>query len=112
MPPLEPEDICMQYWTMLTELGPALPGFNGEVPLTWSEIDAWARQTGTRIDDDEARLLRALSQTWCQAGRDMRAHDARSAHLRGDQAYLERQRKDTETGLAAAFRSMTAKPKG
>ena len=33
----------------------------GPVPLTWAEIDAWARNAGTPVDPAEMRLVRSMS---------------------------------------------------
>lgn len=39
-------------------------GFNGPLPLTWSELLAWAALTATPVSAWEARMLRALDMVW------------------------------------------------
>lgn len=54
------------------EIGPAVQGMAGPSPITFSEIDAWQRLTGTILEFGEAQLLRQLSQAYCselQAGK-------------------------------------------
>ena len=53
----------------LLEIG--LTGSNGmgPTPLSWGEIDAWTRQTGTELMPWEARLLRQLSTAYISEGR-------------------------------------------
>jgi len=49
----------------LNELRYTGSGFNGPVPLTWQEIDAWARMTQTELTPNEALILSELSGAYC-----------------------------------------------
>lgn len=48
----------------LFEVGPVSPGGMGPVPLTFQEIEAWARMTGVRLTAWEVRTLRSLSREY------------------------------------------------
>lgn len=45
----------------LLDAGPIVLNANGSAPLSWTDIDAWARITGVRLQTWEARGLRRLS---------------------------------------------------
>lgn len=47
----------------LFEFGPAL---NGPQPVTFQEIESWARATNTRVPGYEALQLRQLSVDYCE----------------------------------------------
>jgi hypothetical protein len=49
----------------LLEFGPSAPGMAGPVPVSFSEIEAWARVTGTDLPGHEATILRSLSRDYC-----------------------------------------------
>ena len=40
----------------------SVTGMGTPTPLTWTEIDAWARVTNTTIDSDDVLLIRHLSK--------------------------------------------------
>lgn len=42
----------------------SIGGMGSPIPLSWSDIDAWARVTKTEITSDEALLLRHLSKLY------------------------------------------------
>lgn len=56
-----PEVSCPYLLELLYEIGPGFPGAMGEVALPSTEIDAWQRITGVRLDPWEARTIRRLS---------------------------------------------------
>ena len=105
MPELEPEGLCREVLNLLFDAGPAEAGFSGPQRLGWTELAAWAAQTGERISAQEARLLRQLSGVYCSAVSEMAEHDAKSPLAEAQEAQAEKR----ESGLAAAFRSF--KPK-
>lgn len=53
----------------LFEFGPASQGMSGPVPVSFQEIDAWARMTNTHIPGYEALQLRTLSMDYCDQHR-------------------------------------------
>lgn len=55
----------MQYLIgYLLEVGPALPGSSGAVPITQGEIRAWQENTSIRLTPWEVRTLRLVSQEY------------------------------------------------
>src|SRR3546814_10073530 len=50
--------------TRLLEIGIAEAGGMASVPISWGEIGAWQRNTGVRLDQWEARLMRKLSSEY------------------------------------------------
>lgn len=50
----------------LLEAGPDMPGGMGAAPLTWGEIESWARLTGHQVAPWEAEILRHLSIAFVQ----------------------------------------------
>jgi hypothetical protein len=58
MPSVEGSEYLLAY---LYEIGPCMYSGMGEAPLTHGEIEAWQRNTGTRLTPWEARTLRTLS---------------------------------------------------
>lgn len=55
-----------------SEAGPTMPGAMGDVPLSWLEVDAYARQTSAISDPWEARALVYMSGAYLEG----RAHGA------------------------------------
>jgi hypothetical protein len=53
----------------LIEVGLSEAAGMGAVPLSWREIDAWQRNTGTDLPPWEARLLRRLSSDYLAMSR-------------------------------------------
>lgn len=49
------------------ELSRGRPVGMGLAPLSWCEIDAWSRLTGTRLQHWELRALLALDGAWLRA---------------------------------------------
>lgn len=49
----------------LLEFGPDMPGPAGPVPVSFSEIQAWADMTRTEVPGWEAGLLKRLSKDYC-----------------------------------------------
>lgn len=62
---------------LLLEVGPVLAGGFGPTPLTFMEIDAWARRTARDLQPWEAQILRRLSSEWCSQASISDAHDCR-----------------------------------
>lgn len=58
------------------------------VALTWQELRAWRRETGTRLAVPEIRLLRQLSAAYAHALSRMSDPDAEPEHLSDDDDYL------------------------
>jgi hypothetical protein len=49
----------------LSEIGFAMPGMSGAVPINYQEIDAWCRLTATVLPWYEPAQLRNLSREYC-----------------------------------------------
>lgn len=86
----------------LCEIGPSLPGAMGPIPITFGEIDAWVRLTGTELAYGEALLLRQLSQLYC-VERQQGATHSTSPALR-----LSRDKSQLAQGIFAALRTRSA----
>ena len=54
-----------QLISSLMEVGPAMPGMGGPVPVTYQEIDAWSRLTNTYLPWYESTQIRQLSREYC-----------------------------------------------
>lgn len=52
----------------LFEVGPVMLGGMAQAPLTFQEIESWARQTGRILSPWESQTMRALSQAFIAAG--------------------------------------------
>lgn len=74
----------------------------GYVPITFSEIDAWARLTGTVLEYGEPQLLRQLSQLYCME-RQQGAVKNTSPILR-----LNQDKSKLAQGIFAALRTRSA----
>lgn len=75
-----------------------MPGPNGPVPVTWQEIDAWAKRSGTVLPGYEALLLRKLSKDYCDQYRLSHAPNCAQPVAEGD---LEGKREVVNQGFAA-----------
>jgi hypothetical protein len=51
---------------MLFQIGVYKQGFSGIVPVDWVDIKAWSDLTGVVLTGEEARILRKLSEDYCQ----------------------------------------------
>lgn len=60
-PPVRAGEYLAEY---LTDAGPVSAGGMGVAPLSYSEIDAWARTTATPLQPWEAQMLRRLSRAY------------------------------------------------
>jgi hypothetical protein len=58
-------DGCEYLIGWLYDVGPALPGAMGFVPLTYSELRAWSELQQISISPWEAGTLRELSAAYC-----------------------------------------------
>lgn len=62
-PPLpELSEYQALIWRAFLEVGPAMPGFSGEVPLSWSEVDAYARNKPEITEAWEIQALVLMSR--------------------------------------------------
>lgn len=60
IPPVTPECAHMvEHWL---DVGPAMPGGYGDVPLTHTELDAWQRNCGLSLQPWQASLIRRMSR--------------------------------------------------
>jgi hypothetical protein len=64
--PMPPLDAGQYLADAFGEIGRITSTGFGPVPLTWAEIDAYARQTGTLSEPWEARCLRAMSHAYLE----------------------------------------------
>jgi len=64
-PPL-PELSAYQgmIWRAFLEVGPAMPGAMGEVPISWAEVDAYARHCPEITEPWETQALVQMSQDY------------------------------------------------
>lgn len=60
----------------LFEVGPIAGGAGGIAAVSWSEMQAWQRQTGLDLQPWEVRTLRRLSADFANECRRAEAHDA------------------------------------
>ena len=55
------------YWRMFGELSAGRTyGMNGPNPLTWADIDAWARLSGWPVKSHQIAVLRAMDAVWIE----------------------------------------------
>ena len=66
MPPITYGDFLIRH---LYEVGPAVSGGTGMVPLSWQEIDAWMRRSGVDLTPWSAQTLRSLSAAYVAEAR-------------------------------------------
>lgn len=59
----------------LFDVGPAMPGAYGAVPLSYSELLAWQSSTGIVLAPWETRYMRILSREYVAAAHDASKHD-------------------------------------
>ncbi|AHD02952.1 hypothetical protein [Leisingera methylohalidivorans] len=64
-PPLpELSEYQSMIWRAFLEVGPAMPGSMDEVPLSWAEVDAFARNSPEITDAWEVQALVRMSQEY------------------------------------------------
>ena len=63
LPEAGPLGYLLEY---LKEIGPAAINGGLPQPVSWQEIDAWQRLTGTCLDSFEAQIIRELSGVYVQ----------------------------------------------
>ncbi|NKX40348.1 hypothetical protein HGG71_02570 [Rhodobacteraceae bacterium R_SAG2] len=51
-------------WRAFLEVGPTLPGAMGEVPVSWVEVDAYARHSPEITEPWEVQALVQMSQQY------------------------------------------------
>lgn len=90
-PPMPPIDEACAYMVgYLFEAGPEMPGAAGSVPLTHSEIEAWARVTGRDITPWEASTMRRLSVAYVVGRYEADELDAPAPWMPSDQDAMSR----------------------
>ena len=66
------------FWTWFWELADGRGGNGfGPLPLSWQDMDAWARISGIELQPWQARILRAMDAAWLEAA------DAARSKLQG-----------------------------
>jgi hypothetical protein len=99
LPDPGPADWLINYWR---ELGLCGAGFGRSVPLSWLEIDTWARMTAISLTPWEALTLRRLSDEY--VAELARASSATAPPPWQDPDDLEYRRKK----VRSAFKSLAA----
>ena len=59
MPDLAPDETLHDVWAMIGKSG------QENAPLSWQEIDAYLRRAGDPVTQEEARILREMSEAYC-----------------------------------------------
>ena len=62
--PLEMERIWSVFWRLRRRKG----GEHGPAPVEWTDIDAFCRRTGTRLDRFETEMIEMLDDLYLAAG--------------------------------------------
>lgn len=57
-------DYQEMLWRAFLEVGPTLPGAMGEVPLSWAEVDAYARHSPELTEPWETQALVQMSEEY------------------------------------------------
>ncbi|WP_139044806.1 hypothetical protein [Phaeobacter sp. S60] len=57
-------DYQSMLWRAFLEVGPTLPGAMGEVPVSWVEVDAYARHSPEITEPWEVQALVQMSQDY------------------------------------------------
>lgn len=68
MPPISEHAGHLLGWWL--DVGPTMAAGMGDAEITYSEIGAWSKLTGTPVEPWEAQLLRRLSGAYIQARND------------------------------------------
>ena len=97
---LPPLDWGQHLVDALLEFGPSMPSANGPAPVTFSEIEAWARTTRTELPGYEALLLRQLSRDYCA---EYHASNDSSRPMPGDD--IDSARRRVANGLATLMKT-------
>lgn len=63
LPEAGPLGYLLEY---LREIGPAAISGGVPRPVSWQEIDAWRKLTGTRLESVEAQIIRELSAAYAR----------------------------------------------
>lgn len=66
-PALPPVVVGADVLGMFLDVGPAASGVSGAVPISYTEIEAWARVTGIYLQPWQGKLLRDLSRTYVRS---------------------------------------------
>lgn len=86
----------------LWQVGPAMPGGVGPVPITFSELQAWQQQTGCALGSWEVRTLRRMSVAYVAQAEDSRRRDCPPPWI---PPAMVRDRADTAKRVRALFRN-------
>lgn len=98
LPPLT----CFEYlaeWFLST--GVFTPGGLGAAPLTWAEIEAWARSLARELSPFEAQALRRMSEEYCSMLHRVSDGDAPPPYLPEGSTYYADLNKKLRRGLDA-----------
>lgn len=99
MPPVEDGEYLLEH---LADVGPALGTGMGQIPVTFSELEAWQVQTGLQLQPWEVSALRRLSKDYC--AEIQRA--ASPAAMPPWVSSVEDRRKGVDTALRNVFRAI------
>ena len=91
----------------LSELGFCDTGFNGPVPLSFKEIDAWVRLTQTDITPNEVLILSGMSKAYCSQYHSSGDINEPSPRV---QEYTEQEIKDIQVQRRKARRMRVGNP--
>lgn len=89
----------------LFEVGPALPGGMGPVPLTHGELRSWQANTGLRLTPWEARTLRHLSSEYLAELRAAEEPSRAAPYSHESTVNVERTTKSLRAAVAAMARN-------
>ena len=84
----------------ITELGFCEQGFSGPTPLTYQEIESWAKMTGVVPTWEESRFLKMLSNEYCSQYASSTDRDAPPPY-----SNEEYDRKKVSDKILSAFRA-------
>lgn len=79
-----PECEAMYLVGYLYEVGPAMAGGMGEVPLSHTELRSWQENTGIELESWEVRAMSRLSKEYLSESSKATKHDAPAPWPEGD----------------------------
>lgn len=91
------------------DVGPTMPSGMGPLPLTYSELDAWSRLTGSILEPWEARALVGMSREYAAFSVKAERADCPSPMAVEDEMNEER-RQAVANSLKSAFGALMTKP--
>jgi hypothetical protein len=78
--PVMPEVTCQYLANIYFEIGPVCAGGMGSAPITQTEIDAWQRNSGVRLQPWESQFVRRLSSVWIDESREAESPERRAPY--------------------------------